>query len=230
MKRFEDIKIVCCFMAHHDDDWIDEVLEDISKYASEIYVNIHDALPYTAKKVKGHPKVKFWVETEDPTGRWDQGLQRDITIRLLDSVKPDIVLFPDSDELYPANMREQLKKFWEDEKAKTFWFRLLYMWGDRKHLRNDGLWKKIHHVRAYKWQPKIGYFPYAGYACPTTFISLPRETRFHTDTGIQHLGYMTEESRQDKFARNDKDYVGDEEFREKVDEKALILDLPEELS
>ncbi|MHA1225129.1 MAG: glycosyltransferase family A protein [Candidatus Hodarchaeales archaeon] len=222
-------KIVACFMAHDDDDYIDMVLEDLSKYVDEIYVNLNEPTPYIRKAVVNHPKVVKYIETKN-NGRWNQGLQRDNTIRMLDDVKPDIVLFPDSDEIYPKNLKEQLEKFWQDEKKKTFWFRLIYLWDSEKTFRNDRLWKSIHHVRAYKWQPNITYLPkYAGYACPTTFIHLPKETRFHSDTPILHYGYMTEENRARKYARAGRDYIYDKEYRKMIDDKKLVKELPENL-
>ena len=199
MKKFEDIKIVACVMIH-DDEYSKLVLEDLSKYVDEIYVNLNNPSEPIKEIVKNCPKIVKIINTTNKRN-WNQGLQRDNTIRMLDDIKPDIVLFPDSDETYPKNLKEQLKDFWEKEKKKTFWFRLLYLWEDDKHYRNDGIWKAIHHVRAFKWQPDIKYIPYAGYACPTTYINLPRETRYNSDTPTLHYGYMTEKNRGWKYQR-----------------------------
>ena len=240
MKDFAKVRVVCSMMVHNDDEMIERLLSDVSKYASELYVNMNEATDRVLQAVQGSRILKKVIVTKN-MGRknwsnepnsgaegdtlWNQGLQRDNTIRMLDEVKPDIVLFPDSDEIYPDNMMEQLEKFWKDEKAVTFWFRLLYMWDDENHFRNDGLYKKIHHVRAYKWQPGITYKPYAGYACPTTFRSLPRETRYNSDAPTKHYGYMTEALRDRKYSRSRKDYINDEEFRTKIDKDMLIKEL-----
>lgn len=219
MKSFDKCKIVCCVQVHNDDESIDILLEDIRRYTTHLYVNLNDATPHIVDAIQDCPIVRKVLFTENKDGKWIQGLQRDNTIRMLDDVKPDIVLFPDSDEVYPENLMEQLKKFWEDENKKTFWFRLLYMWNDEQHFRNDGKWKCIHHVRAFKWQPKITYLPYKGYACPTTFGKLPRDTKFHSDTPIKHYGYMTEEQRKRKWERDGK-YT--EEFVQELDKGKLI--------
>jgi len=237
MKDFSKVKIACCMLVHNDEEMIQRLLSDVSKYASEVYINLNEATPKIVQAVQGCSKLKGikvtknmgrknWSnEPDDWDGKdktWNQGLQRDNTIRMLDEVKPDIVLFPDSDEIYPNNLMEQLKEFWEDEEKITFWFRLLYMWNDEQHFRNDGLYKRIHHVRAYKWQPNITYKPYAGYACPTTFINLPRETRFNSNAPTKHYGYMTEELRDRKYSRYVKDYINDEKFRAKIDDGMII--------
>ena len=231
MKDFNKTKIVSCVMAHDNNDYIKLCLDDLSKYTNEIYVNLNEPTKEVKEIVLSHPKLIKIIQTTNKNGKWNQGLQRDNTIRMLDDIKPDIVLFPDSDEVYPKNFKEQLKKFWEDEEKKTFWFRLFYIWGDKKHFRNDGLWKRIHHVRAYKWQPDISYIPYAGYACPTTFRSLPRETRYNSDTGIRHYGYMSEADRQRKYLRAGPgyNYLRNHEYKAHIDKSKLILELPKEM-
>jgi len=196
------INIVGCIMLHDDDNYAKKVLDDMAKYTNRVYVNLNDSTPTIKKIAKGHKSVVKIIETINSGGRWNQGLQRDNTIRMLDDIKPDIVLFPDSDECYPKNMSEQLMNFWLDKDKKTFWFRLLYMWDNEDTFRNDGLFKSIHHVRALKWQPNITYLPkYAGYACPSNYINLPKNTRFHSTAPTFHYGYMHEEDRVRKYGR-----------------------------
>lgn len=228
MKKFEDLKIAGCVMCH-DGDYDQIVLDDIGKYANlGIYVNLNSPTKKVIEAVEQHPAVKLILRTTNE-GRWNQGLQRDNTMRMLDDVQPDIVLFPDSDELYPPNMWEQLRTFWEDEKAVTFWFRLLYLWGDENHFRNDGYFKCIHHVRAMKWQPGITYHPkYAGYACPTNYIHSPKESRFHSNMPTIHYGYEQEKNRIAKLSRGNCDYC-DPEVREKIDQNMIIREIPPEL-
>jgi len=234
MKKFKDIKIVACFMAHYEDEFIDGLLEDLSQYTNEFYVNLNEPSEKVKSAVISHTNTRKYILTDNGSKiverrNWNQGLQRDNTIRLLDEVKPDIVLFPDGDEIYPKNLKEQLKTFWEDEVKKTFWFRLLYMWGDKVHFRNDGIYRRIHHVRAYKWQSGITYLPYRGYACPTTYIGLPRDARYHSNSPIKHYGYITPESRQKRFVRDGKDYLGNKDYKKIVDKNILIKEVPKEL-
>jgi len=123
-------------MAHYEDEFIDGLLEDLSQYTNEFYVNLNEPSEKVKSAVISHTNTRKYILTDNGSKiverrNWNQGLQRDNTIRLLDEVKPDIVLFPDGDEIYPKNLKEQLKTFWEDEVKKTFWFRLLYMWGDK---------------------------------------------------------------------------------------------------
>lgn len=216
-------------MLHDDSDYAKMVLDDISIYADDIYVNLNDPTPEIVEIVLKHDNVTSTIETTNGGSRWNQGLQRDNTIRMLDDVKPDIVLFPDSDEIYPPNFWDQLRVFWEDEQKKTFWFRLLYLWGDEDHFRNDGLFKKIHHVRAFKWEPGITYLPrYAGYAMPTSFAGLPKSSRYHSTAPTLHYGYEKEENRIRKYSRANCDYCNPA-YRKIVDKNMIIKDVPDDL-
>jgi len=232
IKKFEDIRIVACLMGHDDDNYIDLVLDDLEKYTNEIYVNLNDATKTVEKAVlkrlgKGVEEV---IYTTNSGLRWSQGKVRDDTISMLDDIRPDIVLFPDSDETYPKNLKEQLRVFWEDEEKVTFWFRLLYMWDDNKHYRNDGIFRTIHHVRAFKWQPNITYLPkYAGYACPTSFRELERKTQYHSTAPTFHWGYMLEEDRIRKYKRAGRDYTKGTQYQREMDKDKLILEVPTEL-
>lgn len=212
----------------HDDVVCKIILENLSKYTKEIYINLNDPTPEVEEIVIKNPNVVKIIRTHNE-GRWNQGVQREATIRMLDEVKPDIVLFPDSDETYPPSTWKDLGDFWNNEKALTLWWKLLYLWGDINHFRNDGLYKRIHHVRAYKWISGITYLPkYAGYACPTNFIDLPRETRFHATEPTLHHGYMKANDRTRKFARANCDYCS-EEYRNSIDKNMLILEVPDDL-
>jgi hypothetical protein len=226
MKEFRDLKIVGALMLHDDNKYAKMVLDDISKYVNAgIYVNLNDPTSEILDIALKHDNIVQTIETTNTDGRWNQGLQRDNTIRMLDNIKPDIVLFPDSDEIYPDNMVEQLKVFWSDEEKKTFWFRLLYMWDKAEQFRNDGIFKRIHHVRAFKWDENLVYQPkYAGYACPTNYINLNRTTRYNSDKPTFHYGYMHAEDRVRKFARANSDYCNPE-VRKKVDSGMLIVNL-----
>ena len=226
MKDFKDVRVVGAVMVHDDSDYTKLVLDNMAKFTKEIYVNLNDPTPEAEKVVLEHPAVVSHIYTTNGGGRWNQGVQREKTVRMLDDIKPDIILFPDSDELYPPNLTEQLEKFWADEEAKTFWFRLLYLWGDENHFRNDGLFKSIHHVRAFKWQPGIVYVPkYCGYALPRTYLD---SKRFHSNLPTMHYGYEKEINRVRKYGRANCNYC-DSEYRDKVDAGMIIEELPEEL-
>ena len=193
------MKIVGLLMVHDDDLWISSCLMSLDKYVDGIYVNLNNPTPICKKIIEGWPSVKKIIYTTNE-GRWNQGVQRDNTIRMLDEVKPDIVLFPDSDETLPKNFDIILKDF-IDSGINTLWFGLIYYWNHPNVARRDGRWKAIHHVRGYRWKSGITYIPYAGYTNPTTFIN---EKKFNSPAGMNHWGYMIKEDRERKYDRNTK--------------------------
>jgi len=187
-------------MLHDDDRWAIPCLMSLDKYVDGIYINLNDPTPECKKIAESWPSVKRIIYTTNKNGRWNQEKQREATIRMLDDVKPDIVLFPDSDETFSKDFKETLNKFIESG-INTLWFGLMYYWNHPCVARRDGRWKSIHHVRAYRWQPGITYIPYIGYTNPTTFKD---EKKFHSPSAINHWGYMIKQDRNRKYSRNTK--------------------------
>jgi len=189
--KFRRTKIVACLMAHHDDEFIDRVLENIGKYTDEFYINIHNATPYTKNACISHPKTKKYIIT---TGPWSQAGEREETIRMLDEVEPDIVLFPDSDELYCDDLMDILENFWASHK-EACWFEMKYCWWDENHVRLDRHFKKMVHVRAFKWKPNITYEPYGGFACPNNFRG-EKHRKFLSKSPVKHLKFLKKENKE----------------------------------
>lgn len=227
---YKDIKIAGLFMCHDATAYAKKAIDYVAKFTNAgIYVNLNDPVPEIEKIVLSHPAITKTIRTTNKKEYWSQMTIREATIRMLDNVKPDIVIFFDDDEEGPNNLGEQLKTFWEDEDKKTFWFNGLYMWEEKDTFRRDGLYKSMWNCRIYKWQPKITYFPkYAGRACPTTFANLPRESKYFSNKPLFHWGYMTEEDRKIKYKRNNSQAC-DSEFRKERDKTMLIKKLPDEL-
>ncbi len=190
-KKFRGARIVACFMAHHDDQFIDRFLENLSQFTNEFYINLNEPSPYTEKVCREHKNTKRIIETKN-NGNWHQGHQRELTVRMLDDVKPDIVLFPDSDELYSDDLTKTLEKFWDAHK-KGLWFELKYCWGSENTVRLDRHFRKMVHVRAFKWEPNLSYEPYRGFACPTE-LYFEKRRKFYSDTPTKHLKFLKKEN------------------------------------
>jgi len=188
-KEFKDCKIVACIMAHHDDQFIDRLLENLNKFTSDFYINLNNATQYTKNACISNKNTKKYIITNEP---WRQGYQREITARLVDEVEPDIVLFPDSDELYCDDLMETLEKFWESDK-KGCWFEMKYCWGDENTVRLDHHFQHMIHVRAFKWIPNISYEGYRGYACPINYFHEKR-TKFVSLSPVKHLKFLKKEN------------------------------------
>jgi hypothetical protein len=210
-------------MMHDDNDWAKMVLDDLAKYTDKVYVNLNDATPEITEIVNHHSVVVKSIITTNNGRPWNQGLIRDLTIRMLDDVKPDIVLFPDSDEVYPDNLKQVLEDFWKSP-FECLWFNLLYLWDDPQHARRDSLFKSMHHVRAFKWREGLTFLPQSGYgAKPVNSENVGY--KFHASAPMRHYGYMTEESRIKKYTRwGDKRYL-DPKYRERTLKDIRIIDV-----
>jgi hypothetical protein len=194
------MKVVGLLMVHDDDRWIIPCLMSLDKYVDEIYVNLNNPTSTCKEIIETWPSVKKIIYTTNKNNKWNQGLQRENSIRMLDNVKPDIVLFPDSDETLPKNFEVILNKFIKSD-LNTLWFGLLYYWNHPNVIRRDGRWKSVHHVRAYRWKPNITYIPYIGYTNPTTYKD---EKKFNSPKGMNHWGYMLKKDRERKYSRGSK--------------------------
>jgi len=203
MKQFKDVKIVGCVMIHNS-PYAKRVLDDLAKYTNNIYVNLNDPSEENRNMVYKYDKVKLVIlETTNKLNNWHQASQRGLTIRMLDDIKPDIILFPDDDELYPNCLMELLNDFWESDK-KAFYFTMDYCYNDEQSIRKDGIFSRMHHVRAFKWEPGITYKPYPGKACPRTVFGNSLAFYDRKRAFVKHLGYMTERDRQIKYKRDGK--------------------------
>lgn len=224
MKKFEDVKIVACVMMYDDDDYCQLVLDDLSKYTDEIYVNLNEPTKKIEKIVKGYLRVVKIIETKN-NGGWKQKIQRENTIRMLDNVKPDIVLWPDSDETFPPDMWKILEDFWKSE-HKNLWFHMWYLWDSPKKVRRDHLFKSMCHVRAFKWQAGLTYLPQCGYGAKPA--NLPSKGyQFHSPKPVMHYGYMTYKNRLRKYNRSGIDYANPK-VQKKMNEGMIIKDVPKE--
>lgn len=190
-------RVVGCLMLHDDDHWAIPCLMNLDKYVDGIYINLNNPTPICKKIAETWPTVKRIIYTTNKNNKWNQGLQRENTIRMLDDAKPDLVLWPDSDETFPDSLKTVLKDFIKSG-LNTLWFGLFYYWNSPHLIRRDGRWKSMHHVRAYRWQPGITYIPYAGYTNPTTFVD---QKKFNSPVAMNHWGYMLKEDRERKYGR-----------------------------
>ena len=191
----------------HDNDYLKRVIDDLSKYVKDIYVNLNDPTEKNRKIVEKHPNVKKIVYTSNANGNWRQSLQRGITVRMLDEVKPDIVVFPDDDEIFPPDLIKILKDFWKSKK-KALYFTMDYCWNNENQIRVDSVFGRMHHVRAFKWEPNLTYHPYPGKSCPRNMCGL--DEVYSSCSNIKHLGYMTKKNRMNRYKRDKKGhYISD---------------------
>lgn len=214
-------RIAGLLMAHNS-PYIKMTLDSMSEFCNDgILVNCNEIEFASRKVVNRHPAVRDVIFTKNGYSGWKQGHQRDLTMRMLDRIEPDIVLWPDDDETYYNGFNEDLNEFIGNRDLLTFWIRLLYLWGDKDHFRNDGMYRKVHKVTALKWRSGLTYNPYAGYTCPREFINMPKSTRFHGKKPLPHWGYMTGDSQDKKIPKKKQSSITRKE--------PLVLEVPKDI-
>jgi len=100
-------------------------------------------------------------------------------------------------------LMEILKDFWESDK-RALYFPMDYYWDNENQVRKDDVYGRMKHVRAFKWAPNITYHPYPGKACPRSVFG--KSLAYYSKTPVKHLGYMTQEDRDVKYARDGKSH------------------------
>ena len=122
---------------------------------------------------------------------WGFPLWREECLRMMDDFKPDIVLCPDEDEVFDDTLREELDAFWySDRKGMMFMYHPLVSCDDRK-INGDMPYPPDPHMKAFKWEKGLSYFPYHGNAVVARYCS--KSAHWQARTKIRHYSCFTKE-------------------------------------
>ena len=180
-------------------------LEDLSNYVDEIHLLHHRAPEFDGDWYLKVPKVvritEITLEREFSRIEFrNQGNRerfRETAMRMLDEVRPDLVLFPDEDESFPEPelLAEDLLRFHRSKK-RQLGFRRINFWDSMETVRSDR-WTvpNAPHARIFKWQPGLTYFPYIGY----NRISSYGKKLMAARTAMKHYAFMTREEREWRY-------------------------------
>jgi len=108
-------------------------------------------------------------------------------------VKPDLVLFPDEDELFSQDIEEDLVLFWNgDKKYMMFEYATPLPSIDGRVVNNGKPYPRKPHMKAFKWMPNLTYYPYP------TLARLSRSTysgedAYRSRAKILHFCYYTKD-------------------------------------
>jgi len=126
------------------------------------------------------------------TGKWTVPQWREDCLRLIDSAKqkPDIVLCPDEDEIFDYGLSDELVKFHASDKSAMM-FTYHPPFSLEGYVLNDGVpYPSEPHMKAFKWQERLCYYPYHGNAKISNYV-LP-SCWWYAKTKIQHHCACTE--------------------------------------
>lgn len=93
------------------------------------------------------------------SSEWNAFVWREELIRMLDEVKPDIVLFPDEDESFGKGIEKDIKKFKESRYQQ-----LAFNYAYPAPSIDGWKWRKPYpanpHVKCFKWRGNLTFIPY----------------------------------------------------------------------
>jgi hypothetical protein len=97
--------------------------------------------------------------------RWDTFTWREEMLRMLDDVKPDLVLSVDQDEIFEDTIKTEMMDFYKSDKLGMMFNYVSPMPTDDGSIILGGKPYPLHpHMKAYKWKPDLTYLPYCGNA------------------------------------------------------------------
>ena len=126
---------------------------------------------------------------------WNTFVWREELLRKLDNVKPDLVLFPDEDEIYGDEIEDDIRRFMKSDKRQLA-FNYLHPAPTIDGWKHKKPYPSEPHIKAYKWEKGLTYIPYKRRA------SLSNYGKFHyklAKSKILHYCFYTPELRREKL-------------------------------
>lgn len=126
---------------------------------------------------------------------WNAFIWREELLRMLDTVCPEIVLFPDEDESFGDGIEDDIRRFRKSKKQQLA-FNYAYPAPTVDGWRHKKPYPSEPHIKAYKWKKGLTYIPYKKRA------SLSNYGKFHykmAKSKILHYCFYTPELRTHKL-------------------------------
>jgi len=126
---------------------------------------------------------------------WNAFIWREELLRMLDSVKPELVLFPDEDECFGPDIKEDIRRFRKSDKQQLA-FNYKYPAPTIDEWKHKKPYPSEPHIKAYKWKEGLTYIPYKKRA------SLSNYGKFNyklAKSKILHYCFYTPELRKNKL-------------------------------
>lgn len=129
------------------------------------------------------------------SSEWNAFVWREELLRKLDSVKPEIVLFPDEDESFGEGIEEDIRRFKKSGKQQlAFNYQhpapTVDGWSHKKPYPSEP------HIKCYKWKKDLTYIPYQKRASLSNYGKFSFKM---AKSKILHYCFYTPELRKDKL-------------------------------
>ena len=175
-------------------------VEELAKHCDKLYfrfdgVNGDPEIVNEIEAICGDKMAVFYTARG-----WEFPQWREECLELVARDKPDVVLCPDQDEIFGKGFAEELKSFIiSEKKAMMFSYEPLVTCDGR--IANDGTpYPLAPHMKVFKWEPGISYYPYHGNATISRYCNT--STHWNAQTRIQHYCCYTPEMEKAKHFRD----------------------------
>ena len=192
---------IASIIAIHNQPLWKKCLEHLKGFCDKFYfrINVADKGHVTEKQLKEFFGDKFGaaIECTEPLDFWNW---REDLLRMLDEVKPDIVVTSDSDEIFEDGFSEELLRFWESDKMMMRVHAKLPMPTIDGRIAAEGkLYPSGANCRVYKWKEGLTYDNYRGY-CQVSNYADNNEITWFAEKGYHHYCFWTKEIEKIKIA------------------------------
>jgi len=120
---------------------------------------------------------------------WSFPEWREDCLRIASAENPDIILCPDQDEIFGEGFADELRAFASsDKKAMMFNYYPLES-SDGRVINRGQPYPKKPHMKAFKWEQGLSYYPYHGDAKISRYF--PKSCHWNANTKIRHLPCFT---------------------------------------
>jgi hypothetical protein len=196
-------------MAVSNFDRLDITLSNLYNQCDEIYIrfdkNIGSDLDFDKIKKYCGDKLKNVLFSNTV---WNKSNWREEMIRMLDDVKPDIVISLDQDEAFEVNIKDELNLFYKSKSDVGMFAYYMPMPTEENLTILKGKSYPLHrHCKVFKWKENITFKPYVGYAIPTNYYN--KNSYYNFKTKILHYCFYSKKYRIEKAKRIYKYYPKD---------------------
>ncbi len=198
------MKIVGVMRLHDFPLALGTAIRSLAEHVDGMFFLAHNADARLVEQVAAHPKCELIKHYNAP---WHNPTVQNEAFKIVAQVKPDIVVFPDEDEILPGRFGEELSKFMKTDEAiwsMACWY--FQCWGDTEHIIADHCYRVNMHCVALRWREDIDFTRYAGWDWPSEYY---RHKKYRSPYPLRHLAFMDPELRRRRDGRPEVTSKGD---------------------
>lgn len=177
----------------------------LQKIAPEIYIRFDgiNGDPEILRELLEMQKVKEngIMEIKVAQEPWNPPHWREDCLRMLDEVKPDIVIALDEDEEFEEGAMEEITNFANSDKLGMMFSYHPLVTNDGRVVNDDEPYPSEPHMKVFKWKPDISYWPYHGNAIIGRYVN--PEFHWRAKSKLYHYCCYTRSMEKAKRFRND---------------------------